>query len=993
MRRSLLLLLILSFLCVPWYAYNQLPPVQHFTTENGLPSNIVYSVSRDFRGYIWLATDKGISRYNGTKFENFTTLDGIPDNEVFSVLTDYEDRLWLLSYNGELCFLKDNIFHTAANTPWLRLPLKEPMFRAFLQKDSSINIILYAQGHFANIKHNKIQLIKLPTGDYDIIYILNLPNKKYRVFCHELTLDIDDNGEVLSKAQYPSGQQYLTFNYDNNHELKLLGQDGVYSTTGQKLFRFDKNKIDLHYAVGAYSNATGSFVGLLNGLLIDDSTLIQIGEHVTTIINDDNGNFWFSTRGKGVYKISKNFRKIIEYKKQYKNQILYAKVIGDKLFYVNTDGNLYEFRNGASSLILENPVPSNANKAYFTRSNFLIDDYGNFFQFHSTYNIMVSGLITGRIKIKITDGQIKEAVKNVLSNNKYIFNLRPNYSLTRYLYADFFKPGIPRGKIMILPDELKSSRIFAHAINPADSTLWLSLSKGMYLLRDTMYSKQQYMPQTHFRQLSFLDRALVGIAGGNHLLICHDFNNNLLQIDTVKVDDYVWEYLYPIDQNRCIVTSNKLYKLLTVHPPSPDKATKYTVQTLENSFIPREAEYIATGHDYCYFFKEGTITRVATSVLFEINTPPKPIFRTLNTKKKTYAVKPEIIINYDESPNISLLFDNISFAGGDVITEYSIAEKGEDNWRIIAGNEINLNKPGFGNFTIKIRSKTPSSRYSDPAIIRLIIEKPFWAEWWFLLCCSLLLIAFCSLVLHFFTRRHLRKKQKEHDAERKYQQAEYKALNALMNPHFIFNSLNNIQGLVNKNEKRIANEYLVIFSELIRQNMHNISKGFISLQDEINLVQNYLNLEKLRFKEYINFEIILDDELDIELILIPPLMIQPLVENAIKHGLLPKQSEFNKVTIKIYEEKNLLNIEIEDNGVGLTHAQLNHSNLHESYGLANLQKRADYLNRIQKQKIELKIEELVDGHGEILGTRAKISMELDGDNSEFSSGSSVNNRP
>src|SRR5690606_33479107 len=116
--------------------------------------------------------------------------------------------------------------------------------------------------------------------------------------------------------------------------------------------------------------------------------------------------------------------------------------------------------------------------------------------------------------------------------------------------------------------------------------------------------------------------------------------------------------------------------------------------------------------------------------------------------------------------------------------------------------------------------------------------------------------------------RGLRKRQREYEADLKYQKAEYKALNALMNPHFIFNSLNNIQALINKEEKRTANQYLVIFSDLIRQNMANTSKGFISLQQELLLVENYLNLEKLRFKDYINYEILIEEEIDTEEVII-----------------------------------------------------------------------------------------------------------------------------
>jgi hypothetical protein len=199
----------------------------------------------------------------------------------------------------------------------------------------------------------------------------------------------------------------------------------------------------------------------------------------------------------------------------------------------------------------------------------------------------------------------------------------------------------------------------------------------------------------------------------------------------------------------------------------------------------------------------------------------------------------------------------------------------ENKWNTITGNEINLNEAAYGKYVVKLRCKTVSGTFSTPISLSLTIEPPFWAKWWFLLFCSIAFLALAYISIQLIARLQIRKKQRIHDAEMKLQEAEYKALNALMNPHFIFNSLNNIQSLVNRNFVETANQYLVIFSKLIRQNMLNISKGLVSLSKELELVENYLNLEKLRYKEIINYSIEVDEEIDIEDIMISPLLIQP----------------------------------------------------------------------------------------------------------------------
>ena len=223
----------------------------------------------------------------------------------------------------------------------------------------------------------------------------------------------------------------------------------------------------------------------------------------------------------------------------------------------------------------------------------------------------------------------------------------------------------------------------------------------------------------------------------------------------------------------------------------------------------------------------------------------------------------------------------------------------------------------------------------------------------------------------------VRKNDKEHQTEVKFMRSEYKALNALMNPHFIFNTLNNVQSLINGDDKRAANEYLRVFADIIRQNMHNVSKDQIPLQKEIDLVTNYLRLEKLRFEDNLNYSINIEYDTDISGILVPPLLIQPLVENSIKHGILPLQSSSGFVELKIYERGNMLYIEVRDNGVGLSQAKRNAQNaLHESFGMENIKKRIEQLSIIQNTKIDLDIRETFDAAGQHEWTIVTIIMAL-----------------
>lgn len=146
---------------------------------------------------------------------------------------------------------------------------------------------------------------------------------------------------------------------------------------------------------------------------------------------------------------------------------------------------------------------------------------------------------------------------------------------------------------------------------------------------------------------------------------------------------------------------------------------------------------------------------------------------------------------------------------------------------------------------------------------------------------------------------------------------EQKALQAMMNPHFIFNVINSIQHFINAGDKEAANRYLADFARLIRINSGFSGKSFVLLEEEIAYLQLYLSFEKLRFGEHLSYEIIIDPAIDLQSTSIAVMMIQPFLENAIWHGILPMNKKGN-VCLQIDKESvKLLKIKVEDSGVGI----------------------------------------------------------------------------
>lgn len=206
-------------------------------------------------------------------------------------------------------------------------------------------------------------------------------------------------------------------------------------------------------------------------------------------------------------------------------------------------------------------------------------------------------------------------------------------------------------------------------------------------------------------------------------------------------------------------------------------------------------------------------------------------------------------------------------------------------------------------------------KFQPQAINHYTIEvKPHWWQskiFYFIFTIALILLSVAFVFYSFKRKEKLRLIEK--DKKEKEIQLQLKAVRSQLNPHFIFNSLNSIQGLINKNDVAGANIYLTEFAGLMRETLTGNSKETNSVSQEINILNNYLRLEQLRFK--FQYEINIDENVQANIIEIPSLLLQPLVENAVKHGVAGLQ-EFGKITVSFQQSNNNLLITISDNGKG-----------------------------------------------------------------------------
>jgi LytS/YehU family sensor histidine kinase len=196
-----------------------------------------------------------------------------------------------------------------------------------------------------------------------------------------------------------------------------------------------------------------------------------------------------------------------------------------------------------------------------------------------------------------------------------------------------------------------------------------------------------------------------------------------------------------------------------------------------------------------------------------------------------------------------------------------------------------------------------------------------------------------------------------------------------MNPHFIFNSLNSVNNFIAKNDERSANKYLSDFSKLMRAVLKNSDMNFIPLETEISTLELYLGLEHFRFNDKFDFRLEVSDDIDKNRLMVPPMLVQPYIENAIWHGLRYKEDK-GLLNVRFFLEKGQLVCTVHDNGIGRKKSaelKTEHQKGYQSTGIRNTKERIEILNRLHKTALDIKISDL-EMNGEPTGTLVRITL-------------------
>lgn len=367
------------------------------------------------------------------------------------------------------------------------------------------------------------------------------------------------------------------------------------------------------------------------------------------------------------------------------------------------------------------------------------------------------------------------------------------------------------------------------------------------------------------------------------------------------------------------------------------------------------AFYIASRDHLITFHPELEVSREKKPQLF---------VDAVRTTEGTFPLSGDRIeLRYPDN-SVTINFDAINFSNPEGNRfAYQVIPSADSGWHLLSEQRsVSFTDLGSGAWHVRLKLFAANNRWPEQyKDILLIVHPPFWRTKWFVTILVLFLVAGTTMIYRY----RLARVREKLNLDKQVAEYEMKALHAQMNPHFIFNALNSIREMILQDDNRNASRYLSRFARLIRLNLEHSRQTFITLQRNIEYLESYLEMEQLRFPDF-SFRIEVPSDLDRNEVRLAPMLIQPLVENAIWHGLLPKDKD-KWLCIRFFREGAQLVCEIEDNGIGIRESLRNKTaghQAHRSVGISNIQERIAVLNEKYRIRCTLVIRDKTEipGH-------------------------------
>lgn len=915
----------------------QEPLFKRYSPEDGFPSSMGFSIVQDSDRFIWICTNNGLCRFDGRHVKTFSPQNSPVDYGAFHLYSDSKQRLWVISIFSAPVYYHKGAFHNldsalkreVAGTRWIVEDSKGAIY--FLLQHGIVKWNGTNEFKRTNVIPTQITGAQLIN---DSILVVTSGMKIYKI-------------ENLQKVEELSVKGYEQ-DYNRFYKIKenlVFGSSaaGLYEYTDkghQLIWKYKKGSPRTLYCLCKENDST-FWIGSDDGVCVfnyKNSNLrlqkkLLPGKFVLSIIKDNNGNHWISTSEDGVYFL--NAVNAVNYNLNetgdHISQILFS---GDDGYVFNKRGDYFLLKN--NRLVYRYNVVSSNSKSIFINAIKLSDN-----AVAIAYRGNTTGIIThGKLSVK----------KSFLDNYNYYY--RPDGS--------FFAKGInekgaavveqiednKRRTIGIVPERLIYKTIFCVDLS---DRCWIGRKDSVYCIDPMLDAERKsediLEKSAYISDLQCDRKNMVWVATKGDGVYCYKNRKRIFHYSTdnglltnncsslyIDYNDDVW-----------ICSENGLNLLQYTRE-------KYLVRSYTtDNLLPDDCISSVYDHDGNIYIgtNKGLVSFKKKDMLAATSFPVPCYISNVAIKGRDTAVGDNYMLKYGNS--ISITFSTIAYNIGKAPTYLYTLHEAQGEWDKTTSEKIQYEHLAPGQYTFKVYAEG-SPDYG--AALTFTVLPPYWRKWWFLLLEAVAIIILLASGVYGVVYY----KNRQSEAKRKMIENDLKSLRAQINPHFIFNALNSIQDFILNHRPRPANYFLSRFSKLIRMIVDNSGRGYISLEDEIEFLTLYLELEQLRLGDSFSFKIDCDADLDITAVGIPPMILQPVVENSLVHGL-PMKAGQKELSLYFEKSGQMLKCIISDNGIGRKKAsQFEGEKQRVSMGLNNITERLQLVcakENIKWQPIEI----------------------------------------
>lgn len=986
---------------------------QYYNTNHGLPSPEILCLAKDAKGFLWIGTAAGLSMYDGYNFHNHTySKDSELIGRVNVLKPGPEDRLWIGSGAGLFCYVNNEIIKISGATS-----LPQGVNDIFPEENGTI--WLATENGPAELDARKIDFI----GD------------RKTIIANQILPQWNLDSETIDqrRATHISKTADNTVYISQFHKLFRLSNSKlelIFTTSGIRdeiytLFPVNRSKIYFDavsteitsiengvatiipfkefYQPGKDSSLPGNwYVGTRGAFYFHPQTgkasrFIRLSDQYAvwpSAVLEDNNFLWVATHD-GLIKLKPAIfaRPSVQAAAPFNDFYSFRELRKGSLLFGSNAGRVFSKKDTSFRLFKKDLVPGSEIKDIY-------EDDNGWIWMASGYQglILIRNGREQRFTVEngLHDNSLHQFLKTA-DNRFFVFGdeglseILVNHQMDVSFKKHSFQPNIS-----------KYSKFFSGLEGP-DGTIWGGGEEGLVYLRND--SLHRFKLQGKQLSINYIMKDKVGdiwlAAGGEGILQCSFNKNNNPEVinqftekDGLNTDNYL--SLLADAENNIWAASSKGISLI-------GRDGQYSRRIMN---FDETDGFIKPGYSYIRLY-QAKDNRIWAVTMFGIasflpdklgNTQTAPVIYIsgigLMEKNKVQANKtdPSLLSNKEFNylhNSFTFSFAALDYANQDGMRYYYRLEGLDTDWRNSGDQRsVSFQNLSPGNYLFRVKAMNSKGVWSrTDAVYGFRIIPPFWKTWWFV---SLLIVTITALLFYIINRRirfiknreaSLRQKELEvMRLNKEFATSQLTALRMQMNPHFIFNALNSVQHFILLGNVVEANKYLAKFSRLQREILHSSDQQFITLEKEIEILTWYLELEQYRFGESFSWQINKSEEIDPEELKIPPMVLQPFVENAIWHGLMPRQADRALTIYFDLLSEDILQVTLRDNGIGrkaaekLKQNEMVHKKNHESRGMSMIQQRLKLLQAQYGKPFDATVSDITDLHGSVQGTQVILRI-------------------